>query len=187
MSIAFQIPQIYDPDFECISTPAPAPAPLQEDRKDFQLCYKAIPHYNTFTQKRAEKLRQKEIKIPESHIHYLEGDNQPIPIKNEHELAHLYLDQIYSKLFNCDISTLNMDAILTIVSRASSFQHDLREQASLVRKEVRNKWLCSNMDLWTAKETEKALAEIEKLTRLIPGSSDFLKKCASTFNRNGFH
>ena len=118
--MAFRIPQIYDPDFECISTQAAAPAPLQEDPADFQLCYKAIPHHHTFTQKRADKLRQKKIEIPEYQKQFLNGDNQPIAIKNEHELAHLYLDEVYSKLPGCDISSLNMDAILEIVSRASS-------------------------------------------------------------------
>ena len=160
--MTFQVPHPYDPDFECISDDQRTPLQTYFKR-DFkidptksQLCYKAIPHHRTLTQKRTDKLRQNKIKIPESEKHLLEGDNQPIPIKNEHELAHLYLDQVYSKLVGCDISTLNMDAILKIVSRASSFQHDLREQASIVQKEMRNKWRCSNTDIWTEKETDKA-------------------------------
>ena len=108
-------------------------------------------------------MRQKKIEIPEYQKQFLNGDNQPIAIKNEHELAHLYLDEVYSKLPGCNISNLNMDAILAILSRASCFSENLREQASLVRNAVRNKWLCSNMELWTMEETDKALAEIEKL------------------------
>ena len=74
-----------------------------------------------------------------------------------------------------------MDAVLTILSRASCFQKNLREQASLVRNAVRNKWLCSNMELWTVEETEKALEEIRKLVGMIPGLSGSLQMSAASF------
>ena len=124
--LAFQDKQPNDPDFECISRDNRNP--LLHDLADFQLCYKAIPHHHTFTQKRADMLRQKKIEITESQRQFLEGDNQPISIKNEHELAHLYLDQVYSILPGCNISNLNMDAILVILSRASCFHENLREK-----------------------------------------------------------
>ena len=110
--MASEVPQSNDPDFECISRDNRNP--LLKDPADFQLCYKAIPHHLTFTQRRADKLREKDIQIPQYREHLLEGDNQPIPIKNEHELAHLYLDEVYSKLPGCNISSLNMDAILSM-------------------------------------------------------------------------
>ena len=46
-----------------------------------------------------------------------------------------------------DILKLDMDAILTILSHASCFPEDLRNQASTVIV-VRNRWLCSKMDHW---------------------------------------
>ena len=52
---------------------------------------------------------------------------------------------------------------------------------------MRNKWLCSNMELWTVEETEKALAEIEKLIGMIPGLSSSYQMPAASFNSNGFH
>ena len=177
------MPSQDDPDIECIS--ADKKNPFKEDSTGFQLCYKALPHYRAFTQKRREKFGQEQ--VPRSKKHLLEEDNQPIPIKNEHELAHLYLDEVYSELSGCDILTLNLDAILNILSRASCFKEELRRQALLVQREVRDKWLCSNMEIWTEVKSQKALDEIEELSKLIPSSSAPSTKCGSSQSKTGPH
>ena len=179
------LPSQDDPDIECIS--ADKKNPFKKDSTGFQLCYKALPHYRAFTQKRREKFRHKQAPRSKKHLHLLEEDNQPIPIKNEHELAHLYLDEVYSELSGCDISTLNLDAILNILSRASCFKEELRRQAFLVQREVRDKWLCSSMEIWTEVKSQEALDEIEKLSRLILSSSAASTKCWSSQSKTGVH
>ena len=89
-------------------------------------------------QRHKQTKKQIDREIPKQIRKFLRGDNQPIPIKNEHEIAHLYLGEVYNHLFGCNILQLNMDAILTILSKASFFPENLRKQASVV-KEVRNK------------------------------------------------
>ena len=143
--MAFQVPYVYDPDFLCLVYDDPA-------IKDVQLCYKALPHHQTFCQKRMSKLSEQRIKSQSSLEQFFRDDNQPIPIKNEHELAYLFLGEVYNNLGgSCDISKLNMGAILTILSKAPCFHRDLREKASSVKKKVRDKWLCSNKEVWTIK------------------------------------
>ena len=52
----------------------------------------------------------------------MEEKNQPIPIANEHELAHLYLGENYnSKHSVCDIFKLDLEALLTIMEKARCF------------------------------------------------------------------
>ena len=93
------------------------------------------------------KLSQQRIKSQKYLEQFFRDDNQPIPIKNEHELAYLFLEEAYNNLGgSCDISKLNMGAILTILSKASCFPKAVREKASVVMEEVRNNWLCSNKD-----------------------------------------
>ena len=170
----------FDPDCECISDDKINP--LQEDPKGFQLCYNAIPHHFSFTQKRADKLEEKRnrmrsseaIEIPEDQEKFLQGENQPIPIKNEHELAHLYLNDAYSRLVKCDIFELDLDALLTILSRASCFPQKLRTLAASVRQNVRNRWLCSNIEDWTKASIEEANTELHKLALHVPGALETL-------------
>ena len=116
----------------------------------------------------------------------MRGDNQPIPIKNEHEIAHLYLGEVYNHLFGCNILQLNMDAILTILSKASSFPENLRKQASVV-KEVRNKWLCSNLDHWTKDQTREAMSAMMQLAQMVPGAQKSLKTRGAKFPGIVFH
>ena len=156
---------------ECLCDGSKLPLFHDPALAEVDLCYKAIPHYKSFVTKRetlvnrrikegkeAEKKNQEKEKekqkkkreqiereIPHQNRKFLKGDNQPIPVKNEHEFAHLYLEEIYNILPSCNILELNMDARLTILSKASCFSGDLRKQALLV-KGVRNKWLCSNLD-----------------------------------------
>ena len=170
-----------DPDFILLSDKG---KPLKQSTDDFQLCYKAIPHYHAFTQRRAEKLKQLRQR---GENRLKEGDNQPIPISNEHELAHLYLNSVYGKLLSCNILSLDMDALLQIMSKASCFQKDLRKKASSVQKEVRDKWLCTSAEFWTENETEKAFAKIEALAGLVPALSASLKSSADTCAAKEFH
>ena len=168
--------------------------------------YTALPHYKTFVRKREEKVKERmttkeqlktELKlklkliseipeIPEQNREFLKGDNQPIPIKNEHEFAHLYLEEAYSHLAGCDILELNMDANFIILSNASCFGEDLRQQASIVREE-RNKWLCSIMDQWTKDKTSEVLTAIMRLAQMIPGGQQSLKSLGVKFTGIVFH
>ena len=67
---------------------------------------------------------------------------------------------------NCDISELKMDALLTILSKSSCFPDQTRKLSTTVRKEVRNRWLSSNTELWT----EDAMSDLTQLAKLIPGA-----------------
>ena len=172
-----------NPDFECLADVNKVVLLHDPALPKIELCFKALPHYHTFIKPRDEKLRQRNIKIPAFHRKY-SPDNQPIPIKNEHELAHLYLEEIYNKLPGCNILELNLDAILTILSKASCFPEVQRKQASKVRG-VRNKWLCSNMDHWTEDETKMALSELVQLASLIPArGSAFNQGTGNEVSRN---
>ena len=150
-----------------------------------ELSFKSLPHYRSFIKPRDDKVKQKNIKIPKFHRKY-SPDNQPIPINNEHEFAHLYLEEIYNKLPGCNMLELNLDAILTILSKASCFPEIQRKQASKVR-EVRKKWLCSNMDRWTEDETKLALSQLVQLAALIPGALQSIKGQGMKFPGIVFH
>ena len=156
--------------------------PLVQDcasSPDF-LCYKALPQYGKFVGSREEKMKFEKMgrTIPNKYNKFLTGDNQPIPIRNEHEFAHLYLEEVYSNLSRCNILELGLDALLTILSKASCFPKELRKQAliALRVKQLRIKWLCSNSDFWTTEETSGALAQLSQLAHMIPGATQSLKK-----------
>ena len=158
--------------------------PLVQDcasSPDF-LCYKALPQYGKFVGSREEKMKFEKMgrTIPNKYNKFLTGDNQPIPIKNEHEFAHLYLEEVYSNLSRCNILELGLDALLTILSKASCFPEELRKQALIVRQ-LRNKWLCSNSDYWTKDESSKALEQLSQLARMIPGAMQSLGKSELKF------
>ena len=177
--MAFQVP-IYDPDFLCLVNDDPA-------IKDVQLCYKALPHHQTFCQKRMSKLSRQRSKNQSSLKQFFRDENQPIPIKNEHELAYLFLEEAYNNLGgSCAISKLNMGAILTVLSKAPCFHRDLREKASLVKEKVRNNWLCSNKEAWTSEAASRATSEIEELLGMIPGVQPF-NNFETSFHANQFH
>ena len=124
--------------------------------------------------KQKDKKEQIDCEIPEQYRRFLTGDNQPIPIKNEHEFAFLYLDEAYRHFPMCDILELNLDALLTILSKESSVPEKVREQAKAVR-ELRNKWLCSDIDFWTADNTAEAISCITHFAQLIPGGVQSMK------------
>ena len=104
-----------------------------------ELCYKATRHQQTFCQKRMSKQESRQRSKNQSSLkQFFRDENQPIPIKNEHELAYLFLEEAYNNLGgSCNISKLNMGAILTVLSKAPCFHRDLREKASLVKEKVR--------------------------------------------------
>ena len=102
-------------------------SPLRKDPSGAQLCYKALPHYEAVVQKRNRNLN-----VDSQHLHFLEGENQPIPISNEHELAHLYLGETYQSHSVCNIEQLDLEAILTIMTNASCFSKAIQMQAAQV-------------------------------------------------------
>ena len=54
--------------------------------------------YRSEKEKQKLTLHQIEREFPNQNKTFLKGCHQPIPIKNEHEFAHLYLEEIYSVL-----------------------------------------------------------------------------------------
>ena len=102
---------------ECLCDEEKMPLLCDSSFENVSLCYRALPNYEAFVQKRegrverrleegrvAEQRKQKQLKdqidceIPKKYRKFLRDDNQPIPIKNEHEFAHLYLEEVYSNL-----------------------------------------------------------------------------------------
>ena len=105
---------------ECLCDGRKMPLLQDPALAEVDLCYKAIPHYKSFVTKREtqvnkrikegeeaarienetqgeeremQKQKREQVgrEIPHENRKYLQGNNQPIPIKNEHEFAHLYL------------------------------------------------------------------------------------------------
>ena len=79
-----------------------------------------------------------------------------------------------------------MDALLTILSKASCFPEDLRKQASKAR-EVRNQWLCSNLDRWTVENASMAIVTLNQLARMTPGARRSMKNLELKFPGISFH
>ena len=80
---------------------------------------------------------------------------------------------------NCDISELKMDALLTILSKSSCFPDQTRKLSTTVRKEVRNRWLSSNTELWTEDATQRAMSDLTQLAKLIPGALEAMNSVVS--------
>ena len=139
-------------------------------------------------EKQKQKLKREQIEreIPDKNQKFLKGNNQPIPIKNEDEFAHLFLEDGYSHLSRCNILVLNLGAILTVLSKASCFPEDLRNQALSVM-DVRNSWLCSEMNNWTQENTTKVISELTALAQRIPGAQHALKMREVKFPGIAFH
>ena len=171
-----------DPDFECLADEKKIVLLRDPSSSQIELCFKALPHYDSFVKQRDVKVKQRNIKF---HTKF-PPENQPIPIKNEHEFAHLYLEEAYSHLSGCRILELNMDAILTILSKASCFPENLRKQASAV-KDLRNHWLCSTLDHWTKNNTTEAMAQLTQLAQMVPGAQQALKMGKVKFPGIAFH
>ena len=84
------IPQRLDPLAGCLCDAHGNP--LRSDPAGALLCFQALPHYKATVQERRDKFANKKL-ITDSRHQLLEEKNQPIPIANEHELAHLYLGE----------------------------------------------------------------------------------------------
>ena len=142
-----------------------------------QLMYRALPHYEATVQQRAQNLKPAQLtnlqKSPNLQA-LLKGKHQPIPINNEHELAHLYLQEYYKKQTGCNILNLDASAILNILSKAEVFPDNIKKQAAKVRDEVRNKWAHAIISEWTAIKLNAAFSELKKLAQMMPNSAALL-------------
>ena len=106
----------------------------------------------------------------------LEGKNQPIAIKNEHEFSHLYLQEFYKKESKCCITNLDASAILNILSKSDCFSDFVNVQASKVRDRVRNKWAHAIVENWTPNYFSESFDEINKLAKMMPNNNQLLKE-----------
>ena len=106
----------------------------------------------------------------------LQAKNQPIPIRNEHELAHLYLQDFYKKQPTCNILTLDAGAILNIMSKAECFSDAIKKQAVKVRDNVRNKWAHAVINEWSTTRLNVAFMELTKLAQMMPNSGGLIQE-----------
>ena len=123
-----------------------------------QLCFKALPHYNSQTNG--------------------EKKNLPIPVNDEHELSRLYLQEFYNKEQDCSISKLDPGAIFRILKGASCFrsgQGQIKAKAEALR-ELRNKWAHAMIEQWDENTFQESFAKIEALAKLLPNNTALLKK-----------
>ena len=97
----------------------------------------------------------------------LQGRNQPIPIRNEDELAHLFLSEFYKKQQSCNISNLDLSAILKILRAASCFPKEVKVLASKVEDKVRQLWNLAIFEMWTEQRTNEAFAQLDRLAQLV--------------------
>ena len=176
-----------------------------------QLCYRALPQYESIVRQRQQnipqnlqqmsadqKLKLKDLlkkllgtkiqRIPrnEDEITHLykqvvQGKSQPVPIMTEDELAHLYLQEFYKDQASCDITELDIGAILNILAKASCFTDSLRKQAATVRDKVRNKWAHVIIEDWNPTKMNDAFKELKKLAQALPGNSNLLKELDEDF------
>ena len=97
----------------------------------------------------------------------LQGRNQPIPIRNEDEFAHLFLSEFYKKQQSCNISNLDLSAILKILRAASCFPKEVKVLASKVEDKVRQLWNLAVFEIWTEQRTNEAFAQLDRLAQLV--------------------
>ena len=91
---------------------------------------------------------------------------QAIPVKNESEVAHLYLPEYYKNKPSCDVLQLDCWAVLNILANSSGFTGDVRKQAESVR-DVRREWETAVVDEWGEAEEEDAFLKLKSLASLI--------------------
>ena len=137
---------------------------MRSDPSGAQLCYKALPHYQATVQERKAKFGSKNL-ITNSRRHLLEEENQPIHVANEHELAYLYLGENYNRFSVCDISQLDLDAILTIIAKASCFSTSTRTQAAKIKANVVDQWMRVVVEEWTPEKTCSAFSDMKSLAQ----------------------
>ena len=184
--LIFSLHRITDPSnpfFDCLSDakgeplrfdPENHPAPPQGD--GVQLCYRALPNYEKTVLQRKKKLQLSGQQMTPAQTSLLQGKNQAIVITTVDELAHLYLQEFYNKRTQCDISELDIGAILNIFAKASCFPVNIKKQASKVRDDVRNKWAHAVIQDWTSTKMKDSFSELTKLAQMLPGSGGLLKE-----------
>ena len=160
------------------------------------LCYRALPHHDLTVELRQMHL---EMHLEQTqHIEkgagtagkrdpertknsgLLQGRNQPIPIRNEDELAHLFLSEFYKKQQSCNISNLDLSAILKILRAASCFPKEVKVLASKVEDKVRQLWNLAIFEMWTEQRTNEAFAQLDRLAQLV------LKTTLTQFGNDSF-
>ena len=102
--------------------------------------------------------------------------NEPIPIRNEHELAHLFLSEFFRRQKSCSIPSLDFSAILKILATASCFPKNVKMQAARVEDKVRGPWNLAVFGNWTKQKTKAAFAELECLALLVPNNQKTLSR-----------
>ena len=130
-----------------------------------ELCYRALPSYEQEVRDREERQGKQE----GQRRHAVAGAGvamQAIPVKNESELAHLYLPEYYKNKPSCDILQLDCWAVLNILANSSGFSGDVRKQAASVR-DVRREWERAVVDEWGEAEEEDAFLKLKSLASLI--------------------
>ena len=147
------------------------------------LCYRALPHHDLTVELRQMHLEMHLEQTQHSekgagtagkrdpertkNSGLLQGRNQPIPIRNEDELAHLFLSEFYKKQQSCNISNLDLSAILKILRAASCFPKEVKVLASKVEDKVRQLWNLAVFEMWTEQRTNEAFAQLEQLAQLV--------------------
>ena len=111
-----------------------------------QLCYRALPHYESIVRQRQQNIPQKlqqmsadqklklkdllkkllgtkiqripriEDEIAHLYKQAVQGKSQSVPVMNEDELAHLYLQEFYKDHSSCDITELDPSAMQYSIS-----------------------------------------------------------------------
>ena len=172
-------------------TPDNHPTPPAGDGT--QLSFRAIPHYESavkqrdqsqgviqhnlqcqFCQSQHKKVCKSCKCCPVGDL--LKAKNIPIPIKDENELAHLYLQEFYNKQPSCNILNLDAGAILNILSKAECFPDNIRKQAARVRDEVRNKWAHAIVNDWTSTKLTDAFHEMTTFVKMLPTNAGVIQE-----------
>ena len=122
----------------------------QNGGRSVQLNFKSLPHHS-------------------AQIKGAKG-NKPIPIRDEHELSRLYLQEYYKDELDCAISKVDPGGILRVIKNASCFPDNVRKLAEDVR-EVRNKWAHAVLDQWDDAKYQDAFTKMLDMGGAIPNNA----------------
>ena len=122
----------------------------QNGGKSVQLNFKSLPHHS-------------------AQIKGAKG-NKPIPIRDEHELSRLYLQEYYKDELDCAISKVDPGGILRVIKNASCFPDNVRKLAEDVR-EVRNKWAHAVLEQWDDAMVKDAFTNMIAMAGAIPNNA----------------
>ena len=96
--------------------------------------------------------------------------NKPIPVRDEHELSRLYLQEFYKDEQDCAISKVDPGGILRVIKNASCFPDNVRKLAEDVR-EVRNKWAHAVLEQWDDAMVQDAFTKMIAMAGSIPNNA----------------